>query len=56
LNRRAASGFGDGNVNSNQLIRQRVTPPDLDLDYDDTEVNEESVEKALLLYSVNKLD
>jgi len=26
------------------------------LDYDDTDVDEKSVEKALVLYSVNKLD
>lgn len=40
------------------LYVRGVTPPDLDLDLDyaDTEVNEESVEKALVLYSVNKLD
>ena len=38
------------------LYVRGITPPDFDLEYDDTEVNEESVEKALLLYSVNKLD
>ena len=38
------------------LYVRGVTPPDFDLDYDDTEVSEESVEKALVLYSVNKLD
>lgn len=38
------------------LYVRGVKPPDFDLDYDDTEVSEEGVEKALLLYSVNKLD
>jgi hypothetical protein len=39
-----------------RLYVRGVTPPDFDLDYDDTEVDEESVQKALMLYSVNKLD
>jgi hypothetical protein len=30
-----------------------ISPPDFDLDYDDSQVDEESVEKALLLYSLN---
>jgi len=38
------------------LYVRGVTPPDFDLDYDDTDVDEKSVEKALVLYSVNKLD